>query len=142
LAFADRRFAFSIEREIRAGQGGRPMSPLFYQITHVLSAMLLVGFIIAACADPRPERRRFTMIITGILSLVVLVAAIGLVHKTYGMKFTGWMYAKIVIWILLAGMSGMAFRRSTFAGVLMIVVIALVGAAVYLVYARPMIFGL
>ena len=117
------------------------MSPLFYQITHVLSAILLVGFVIAACADPRPERRRFTMIITGILSLVAIVAAFGLIHKTYGMKMQGWMYGKIVVWLLLAGMSGMAFRRSTIAGVLMLLTVGLAGAAVYLVYARPT-FGL
>lgn len=113
------------------------MSPLFYQITHVLSAILLVAFVISACADPRPERKRFTMIVTGILSLVSVVAAVGIIHKTYGMQFQGWMYGKLVVWLLLSGMAGMAFKRSTVAGVLMLVAIALAGTAVYLVYARP-----
>ncbi|MBE2212684.1 MAG: hypothetical protein IAE82_02350 [Opitutaceae bacterium] len=122
------------------------MSPLFYQILHVLSAMLLVGFVISACADPRPERKKSIMIITGVLSLLVLVGGFGLAMKIHGisnpLKFTGWMVAKVVIWLLLSGMAGLAFRRSTIAGVLTLVTIALAGGAVYLVYARPVIFGI
>lgn len=118
------------------------MSPLVYQIAHVVSAILLVAFVIVACADPRPERKKVTMIITGILSLLVIVAAFGLIAKVYNNEFKGWMYAKGVVWLILAAMSGLAFRRSTIAGVLMIVTMALAGAAVYLVYAKPVIFGL
>jgi len=122
------------------------MSPLFYQILHVLSAILLVGYVISACADPRPERKKSIMIITGVLSLLVLAGGFGLAVKIHGianpLKFTGWMVAKVVVWLLLSGMAGMAFRRSNIAGVLTIVTIALAGAAVYLVYARPVIFGI
>ncbi len=122
------------------------MSPLFYQILHVLSAILLVGFVISACSDPRPERKKMAMIITGVLSLLVLVGGFGLAMKIHGiynpLKFTGWMVGKVVVWILLSGVTGMAFRRSTLAGVFMLVAIALTGVAVYLVYARPVIFGI
>jgi len=122
------------------------MSPLFYQILHVLSAILLVAYVISACADPRPERKKSIMIITGVLSLLVLAGGFGLAVKIHDisnpLKFTGWMVGKVVVWLLLSGIAGMAFRRSTIAGVLTIVTIALAGAAVYLVYARPVIFGI
>lgn len=121
------------------------MSPLFYQILHVLSAILLVSFVISACSDPRPERKKRIMIITGVLSLLVLAGGFGLAMKIYQisnpLNFTGWMVAKVVVWILLSGVTGMAFRRSTVAGVFMIVTIALAATAVYLVYAKPVIFG-
>lgn len=117
------------------------MSPLVYQIAHVVSAILLVAFVISACADPRPARKKTIMIITGILSLLVIVAGFGLISKIYGNEFKGWMYAKGLVWLLLAGMSGLAFRRSTIAGLLMVVAMVLAGAAVYLVYAKPVIFG-
>ncbi len=117
------------------------MSPLVYQIAHVLSAILLVAFVISACADPKPERKKMTMIVTGILSLLVIVAGFGLISKLYGNEFKGWMYAKGVVWLILAALSGLAFRRSTFAGLFMIVAIGLAAAAVYLVYAKPAIFG-
>lgn len=124
----------------------RAMSPVFYQILHVLSAILLVSFVISACSDPKPERKKRVMMITGILSLLVLAGGFGLAIKIYDisnpLKFTGWMMAKVVIWILLSGMAGMAFRRSTISGVLTLVVIAMAGIAVYLVYAKPVIFGL
>ncbi len=122
------------------------MSPLVYQITHVLSAILLVAFVISACADPRPERKKAIMITTGVLSLLVLVGGFGLAMKIYNisnpLKFTGWMVGKVIVWVLLSGMAGMAFRRSTIAGVLTLVAVVLAGTAVYLVYAKPVIFGI
>lgn len=121
------------------------MSPLFYQILHVFSVILLVSFVISACSDPRPERKKRMMIVTGILSLLVLAGGFGLAAKLYNitnpMKFTGWMVGKVIVWLLLSAVTGMAFRRSTFAGIFMLVAIALAGTAVYLVYAKPVIFG-
>jgi len=86
------------------------MSPLVYQILHVSSAVLLVAFTFQACAAPKPERRKFLMSVTGIMALIVLVAGFGLAAKR-GYGFPSWMIIKLVCWLGIAGLSGMAFRK-------------------------------
>ena len=86
------------------------MSPLVYQILHVSSAVLLVAFTFQACAAPKADRRKFLMSVTGVLALVVLVAGFGLAAKR-GYGFPAWMIVKLVCWLGIAGLSGMAFRK-------------------------------
>ncbi|BET67455.1 hypothetical protein ASA1KI_23730 [Opitutales bacterium ASA1] len=117
------------------------MSPLFYQILHVGGVILLFGLTFSAFADPRPERKKKLLMVTGILSLVVLVAAFGLISKLHGNNFTGWMIAKIVIWLAVAAFSGIVFRRPGKAKLFAWLTAVLGVLAVYLVYARPVIFG-
>ncbi len=112
------------------------MSPLAYQILHVSSAILLVAFSFQACAAPRPERRKFLMSITGIMALVALVAGFGLSAKLqYG--FPGWMILKLVCWLGIAGLSGMAFRKPERGQTLAWIGALLAVVAVVTVYTKP-----
>lgn len=112
------------------------MSPLTYQILHVAAAFLLVAFTFQAFAAPSPSRRRSTMILTGILSLVVLVAGVGIVHKT-GIGWPHWVLIKIAAWVGLSALAGLVFRRPGSAWVMTLLGVALVGLAVWSVYAKP-----
>ena len=112
------------------------MNPQVYSFIHVVAAILLVAFTFKAFADPAPAKRGKTMMVTGILSLLMVVAGFGLSAKLqYG--FPGWMIAKLVCWFLLSAMAGMAFRKPGAVGTLSSIAILVVGAAVYLVYFKP-----
>ncbi len=112
------------------------MTPQTYSIIHVISVVLLTAFTFKAFAAPTPDKRRASMMITGILALLVIVAGFGLSAKLeYG--FPGWMIAKLVCLIVLAGLSGVAFRKPGAVGVLTALAVVAVGAAVWLVYSKP-----
>ena len=112
------------------------MSPTTYHVLHVASVLLLVAYTFRACAAPRPELRRGALIVTGILSLVAVVAGFGLLGKL-GLGFEPWIIVKLVCWLLISGLTGMAFRRPSLAGMLSLLTAALAVVAVYCVYFRP-----
>lgn len=112
------------------------MNPAVYSVLHVLSAILLVAFTFQAFAAPRPETRKRLMMLTGIFSLVMLVAGVGLLHKL-GLGFPGWVVVKLVCWLGISAMAGVAFRKPGSAGALTTVTVLLVVVALYMVYFRP-----
>lgn len=113
------------------------MSPTVYYILHVVSLITLAGFTFYAFAAPAESRKR-VMMITGIASLVALIAGFGLVSKVYNNNFTQlWLGLKVISWLGLSSMAGLAYRRRNKAGLLMVISLALVVLAVYAVYAKP-----
>lgn len=112
------------------------MDPVIYSVLHVIAGFVLVAFTFSAFANPRPERRGFVMMITGVASLVMVVAGFGLQAKLH-LGFPGWLIAKIVCWLALSAMAGIAFRRPGLASIFSLVATALVAAAVFCVYMRP-----
>ena len=117
------------------------MNPQIYQLLHVGGVILLFALTFSAFAAPRPERKRLLLATTGILSIVVLVAGFGLISKIYANEFTGWMIAKMIIWLAVAAFSGMVFKRPVKAGLFSWLTAILGLLAVYLVYMKPVIFG-
>ncbi|MGH8020801.1 MAG: hypothetical protein ACREIA_21445 [Opitutaceae bacterium] len=117
------------------------MNPQIYQILHVGGVILLFALTFSAFASPRPERRKRLLAATGILALVVLVAAFGLIAKLYNNQYTGWMIGKMIIWLAIAAFTGIAFRRPGKATLLSWLTAILGLLAVYLVYFKPVIFG-
>jgi len=113
------------------------MSPLHYYLMHVGSAFLLTALTFQAFAAPEPGRRKRTMMLTGILSVLVLVGGFGLKAKLGHTGWPGWLIVKIVCWLVLSGLAGAAFRRPRSAGLLGLIGIVAVLTAVYMVYARP-----
>ncbi len=111
------------------------MDPRIYYIIHVLSILLLTGSIFAIAANPQPHKKKKMMALTGILSLVALVGAFGLIAKL-GYSYTaGWIIVKFVCWLFLAGLAGMAYRKSK--SFVISAAIAAAAIAVYMVYYKP-----
>ena len=113
------------------------MSPQFYYVVHVLSVILLFAFTFSAFADPRPERRKRMLMLTGILSLIVLVAGWGLIEKLYARHIYGWMVIKLLAWLGVSALTGIVFRRPTKAAVFGWIAALLGAIAVYAVYMKP-----
>jgi len=112
------------------------MSPSFYQFIHVFSAILLAGSVLAIAAHPVKSAKRRMMTLTGILSLLVLIGGFGLVAKLYGNDFSmGWLWIKILCWLGLSALAGVAYRISKSASIGAAAV--LVGLAVFMVYFKP-----
>lgn len=114
------------------------MSLTFYYILHVFSVLVLTGFTFQAFVAPAEQRGKL-LALTGIASLVTLVAAFGLLHKQglMSLDLPKWVYMKLVAWLGLSAMAGLAFRRRGLAGLLTIITLALVLFALYAVYQKP-----
>lgn len=108
------------------------MSPTFYYILHVGALIVLAGYTFYAFAAPASTRKT-VMIITGVASLLAAVGGFGLQAKL-GYGFPVWMIVKIVCWLGLSALAGMAYRKRDKAGLLMAVAIALVLVALVMVY--------
>ena len=94
--------------------------------------------------DPPPagtHNRRMEPVVYSVLhvaaALVAVVAGFGL-HAKLGVEgFPGWLIVKLVAWLVLAGTTGMAFRKPGLASALALVSAVAVIAAVYCAYTKP-----
>ncbi len=111
------------------------MSPTVYHILHVSSLLVLFGSTFYAFAAPVETRKRVLMI-TGVMSLLMLVSGFGLLSKLH-LGFPGWVIVKLVCWLGLSAVAGMAYKRRSQANTLMLVTLALAITAVLLVYLKP-----
>ena len=88
------------------------MSFQFYQVIHLFSAIMLAGIAFAALANPLPERRRSILMVSGIAALLTLVSGFGLLGiGRFG--FPDWIFVKVVAWVVLAAIAGIACIRHT-----------------------------
>jgi hypothetical protein len=111
------------------------MSPTVYYILHVFSVLVLTGYTFYAFAAPA-EKRKQVMMITGIASLLALVAGFGLLTKLHNNQFSAWVIVKIVCWLGLSGLAGVGFRKREKAPVFIGVALALVFVAIFAVYTK------
>jgi len=111
------------------------MSPIFYYLLHVSSALVLFGFTFYAFAAPA-ETRKKVMIITGIASLFVLIGGFGLQAKL-SVGWPGWFVVKLICWLGLSALAGIGYRRRGAAGMLSAVAVILGLVAVFMVYLKP-----
>jgi len=107
-----------------------------YQVLHVFSAFLLTGLTFFAFASPRPEQKRLLLIMTGILSLIILVSAFGMIAVNH-MRFAGWMIVKIGCWLGLTAFGGLVYRRPEKAPAFLGLSTLLILVAVFMVFFRP-----
>lgn len=113
------------------------MSPQFYHVIHVFSLAALVGYSFYAFAAPAPETKKRVMMFTGIASLLMLVAGFGLISKMGYSWSAGWIWVKVVCWLGLAALPGMAYRRREKAGMFIVIALVLVLTAIAMVYYKP-----
>ena len=110
------------------------MKAQIYQVLHVLFMVLLTGFVFQAFANPDPKNKKRTMMVTGILSFLMLTGGMGLLAvQGHSFPWPWWAWVKIVCWLGLTGIAGMAYRKPEKIPVFTAVTIALIATAVIVV---------
>ena len=90
-----------------------------------------------AFANPEPENKKKTLMITGIAGLLVLISGFGLLQKLHAGTFPGWVIVKLVCWLGLMALGGIVYRRPHLRGPLAFTALSLILVAVVMVYVRP-----
>lgn len=118
------------------------MSYQFYKILHFIGIFMvfsgLGGQLLHAMnrgAKQHPARK-WLAIMHGVGLLFIFVAGFGLIARL-GVGFPGWVWAKIVIWMLLGGIGAIAARKQAFANGIWILTIAVGGLAAFLALYKP-----
>ena len=111
-----------------------------YQVLHVVSMVLLTAFLFQAFANPDPKNRKRTGMITGIFALLMLIGGFGLV-AVMKVGFPWWVIVKLVCWLGLASMSGLAYRKPQRIPLLTVLAIALILISITTVYFRQTTAG-
>lgn len=89
---------------------GDLMSYEVYKILHYICLFIFVSGISASFLMENPPK--IMKILTGITSLVILVAGMGLIARTMaGEKWPGWIHAKITIWALVSILGPILSKR-------------------------------
>lgn len=110
------------------------MNPQYYYLLHVFALFILVAHTFMAFANPAPENRKRTMMITGIAALLALISAGGLMAKLGYSWGSGWVIVKLLCLIGLAGLPGMVYRKPERRGALAVAALSLVLVALFMVY--------
>lgn len=109
------------------------MSPIVYQLLHLLSLLVFTGGVFYGFAGA-PETRKKVMMITGIASLLLLVSGFGLLSKLHANQFSTWVIVKLVAWLGISALAGIGYRKREQAGLFMGVIGALLFTALLMVY--------
>ena len=110
------------------------MNPVYYSLLHVFSLFILSAHTFMAFANPAPENKKRTMMVTGIASLLVAVSGGGLLATLYPHQFPGWVIVKLVCWLGLSALAGIVYRRPHLRGTLSVVALLLTLTALVMVY--------
>jgi len=108
----------------------------FLHLLHVTGVLVMIGFTFFAFAGPAETKKR-VLAITGIASLLVLLTGIRMWQGLFGFGALGWIVVKLVCWLGLSAITGMAYRKREKANALMIVVLVLAIVALAMVYLKP-----
>lgn len=116
------------------------MDPLVYQVLHLSAGFLLTAYTFQAFAAPDPLKKGRVMMMSGIMSLIMVVAGFGLISKLE-IGLEPWVWIKVGCWLVLSAIGGFAYRSKSAIPLLKLIAIACIVTAVYMVYARPVIGG-
>ena len=108
---------------------------LFHAI-HIISVILLVAVAFAAFSAPISEKRKRYLSLSGIASLVALLAGFGLLG-ILKLGFPLWVWVKLLCWLILSAMPGLVYRLSERRQELILCSIGLVCLAVAMVSFKP-----
>ena len=105
-------------------------------IIHVASVLILFGFTFFAFAAAADTRKR-VMIWTGVANLLIILTGIRMWQALYGFQPLGWIIVKLIVWLGLAAIAGLAYRKREKIGVWTGLSLVLGIISVVMVYAQP-----
>ncbi|RPG84121.1 MAG: hypothetical protein CBC33_006905 [Coraliomargarita sp. TMED73] len=118
------------------------MSATVYHILHIVGILLVFmgyGALIARALSGSDHAgvKKLGSITSGIGLLLLFIAGCALISKMDYSFASGWIIAKLIIWIALGGLIALINRKPQLAGKLWWILAALGALAVYLVYVQP-----
>lgn len=112
------------------------MSYNLNHIIHLTFLFVLVGSVFAAIAAPQPENRKLFLAVSGFCALVVMLSGFMLLGILKA-GFPSWVIVKLVCWLVLSALVGMAFRLPEKRTALVFATVLTVLIAVTMVSAKP-----
>lgn len=109
----------------------------YYQILHLLSLIVLTAHTYMAFANPIPENRKRTLIITGVAALLLFISGFGMLTVVKIPFATGWVIVKLVCWLGLSSLAGLAYRKAHLRGLFSTLGLGFIAIALTMVYTRP-----
>jgi len=119
----------------------------FYEILHVFGIALIfvalggVSIHAANGGDKQTSQtRRLTASLHGAGALFILVGGFGMLARIgfkHGSNFPGWLWGKLIIWLLLSVVVLLPYRKPALARPLVLIMPLLAGTAVYLALYKP-----
>ena len=123
------------------------LSHQFYNVVHILGIVLLVmalgGMALhAANGGTRRENaaRGLIAALHGIGAFLILLGGFGMLARLgvmHGSGFPGWIWVKLVVWVLLGAAALLPYRRPALARPLLFVVPGLAAVAAYMAVYKP-----
>jgi uncharacterized membrane protein SirB2 len=120
------------------------MSYQVYKVLHLVGIivvfMSLGGLILHTLNGGTKDSfkiRKFFSINHGLGLFISFVAGFGLLARTGASFSEGWVLVKFVIWLLVAGLSVIIYKKPKLAKVFWVVLIFFGGTAVYMVQNKP-----
>jgi len=109
----------------------------YYLLLHLLSLIVLTAHTFMAFANPAPENKKRTMMITGIAALLMLGSGFGMLALAKIPFATGWVLVKFFCLLGLSALAGIAYRRPHLRGALGLIAMVLITAALVMVVFKP-----
>ncbi len=119
----------------------------FYEVLHIIGIafmFVVIGGVSIHAANGGTKAvsttRKLVSIVHGIGALLVLVGGFGMLARMgfqHGANFPGWLWVKIVIWLVLSTIMLMPYRKPALARPFFIVLPLLAGVAVYMALYKP-----
>ena len=109
----------------------------YYLLLHILSLIVLTAHTFMAFANPAPENRRRTLMITGIAALLMLGSGFGMAAIKHIPISSGWLIVKLFCWLGLSALAGVAYRKPHLRDKLSLTALILISVAVFMVIFKP-----
>ncbi len=119
----------------------------FYEILHIIGIAFLfvsIGGVATHAANGGNKATTATRPLIGSIhglgALLVLVGGFGMLARMgfmHGTNFPGWLWVKIIVWVILSAVVLMPYRRPGLAKPFLLVLPLLAGVAVYMALYKP-----
>ena len=119
----------------------------FYEILHIIGiAMLFVAIggvaVHAANGGNKANSQTRPMVGTlhGLGAVLILVGGFGMLARMgfqHGANFPGWLWVKLIIWVILSAIVLLPYRRPALAKPFLLLLPLLAGVAVYMALYKP-----
>jgi uncharacterized membrane protein SirB2 len=118
-----------------------------YKLIHIVGIILIMSALGGAAvramtigAEGTPSSRRLLAVLHGIGAFLVLLGGFGMLARLgfmHGANFPGWLWVKLVVWVILAAALIVPRRRPTLARPLLLALPFLGGLAAYMAIYKP-----